>query len=159
MLHERYRNDDGLHYRPALNPAFRRRALENNHKRAAAAEALRIEQEKQRHRELALAEQTDLAEVAATSERRQPRTEFEKILYRVCTVFGVTVSELKSSRQGPEIAFARHAVCYWACRRTSMSLPQIGRLLGNRDHSTIHHGRNVYPQKRAKMGRALRKLR
>src|SRR5690606_6984630 len=87
------------------------------------------------------------------------RTEFQRVLDRLMPVFGITYTELKSHRRNREVVFARQAICYWLCRRTEMSLPQIGRMLGGRDHSTILWAKKAYPAKRAAMGRKLRPTR
>lgn len=84
---------------------------------------------------------------------------FAEIERRALKVFDIARSELRSPRNHADIAFARHFVMYWAARLTSLSMPQIGRLMGGKDHTTVLHGRNVYPAKRAKMGRYLRAAR
>jgi chromosomal replication initiation ATPase DnaA len=75
---------------------------------------------------------------------------------RICKAFGISFVSLRANRRDVETTLARHAVCYWACRLTGKSLPQIGRFLGNRDHTTVMHGRDAYVQKRARMGRTLK---
>jgi chromosomal replication initiation ATPase DnaA len=84
---------------------------------------------------------------------------FQRIEARACKLFRVKRAELYSCRRQRKLALARHFVMYWACRLTTLSLPQIGRLMGGRDHTTILHGRDAYPQKRAAMGRHLREVR
>lgn len=74
-------------------------------------------------------------------------------------VFNVTKAELHSNRRDRKVSFARQFVMYWAVRLTPMSLPQIGRLIGGRDHTTVLHGSNVYPQKRELRGRFLKPVR
>jgi chromosomal replication initiation ATPase DnaA len=81
-----------------------------------------------------------------------------QIVNRICRATGVSKHDLLSNRRDPNLVFARHAVIYWVCRRTNMSLPQIGRMLG-RDHTTCLHGKRVYIEKRAKQGRTLRPVR
>jgi chromosomal replication initiation ATPase DnaA len=80
------------------------------------------------------------------------------IARRICKAFGVSFVDLRADRRNAETVLARHAFCYWACRLTRKSLPQIGRFLGNRDHTTVMNGRNSYIVKRARMGRTLRPL-
>ena len=75
---------------------------------------------------------------------------------KACRAFKVTVSELHSARRFKHISFAKQFVMYWAVRLTPYSLPQIARLMGGIDHTTVLHGKRVYPEKRAKMGRFLR---
>jgi chromosomal replication initiation ATPase DnaA len=74
-------------------------------------------------------------------------------------VFGVSKKDLHGNRRYREIVFARQFVMYWAVRLTPLSLPQIGRLMGDRDHTTVLHGSDSYPEKRAAMGRHLRRVR
>lgn len=82
-----------------------------------------------------------------------------RVVSRICRATGVTRGELLSDRRNKEVVFARQAVFYWSQRLTKMSLPEIGRRMGGRDHTTVLHGARTYPQKRAKMGRHLRKAR
>ena len=81
-----------------------------------------------------------------------------RLLDRLAPRYGVTPAEVISQTRKARVVFARMAFCYWARRRTSKSYPQIGRFLGNRDHSTIIHSVSTYPAKRAAMGRHLRPL-
>jgi chromosomal replication initiation ATPase DnaA len=79
----------------------------------------------------------------------------DTIIRRICKALKVSHLHLASSRQDRRTALARQAVFYWAVRRTCLSLPQIGRQMG-RDHTTVLHGKRVYVEKRAYMGRTLR---
>lgn len=76
-----------------------------------------------------------------------------------CRVFKVTSTALRSDRRDRRLVMARQFVMYWACRLTPLSLPTIGKLLGNRDHTTILHGKDAYVKKRASMGRFLKSAR
>ena len=87
------------------------------------------------------------------------RHTYREIERRACRVFKVSVSEIRSNRRSRPIVFARQFVMYWAVRLTRLSLPQIGRLMGGRDHTTCLHGKREYPKKRAQMGRYLREAR
>lgn len=53
---------------------------------------------------------------------------------------GATVNELLSRRRSKPLVRARFAVIEAARRVTSYSLPQIGRELGGRDHTTVMNG-------------------
>lgn len=64
---------------------------------------------------------------------------FDAIMREASGIFGVPIEGLISSRRDAETALARHVVCYLAYKQTGLSLPAIGRLLGNRDHTTILH--------------------
>lgn len=84
---------------------------------------------------------------------------YHTIEARALRVFKITRAELRSDRRHREIVFARQFIAYWAVRRTSLSLPQIARLMGGIDHTTVLHGKRTYPEKREKMGRYLRPAR
>ena len=58
----------------------------------------------------------------------------------VANYFSVSEMELLGARRTKNITEARH-VLYWLCRElTPYSLPEIGRRLDGRDHTTILHG-------------------
>lgn len=84
---------------------------------------------------------------------------YREIERRACLLFHVKPSEVRSNRRAQSIVFVRQFIAYWACRLTPLSLPQIGRLMGGRDHTTCLHHKRKYPDKRAKMGRYLRPAR
>lgn len=60
----------------------------------------------------------------------------------VCAYYRVSVHELMSERRTARIIRPRHVLFYLAKALTVCSLPQIGRFLGGRDHTTILHGFN-----------------
>lgn len=100
-----------------------------------------------------------LAEERAIRKFTLPPAQFERIVSRACRVFKASRSELFSARRQRELAFARHFIMYWACRLTKLSLPDIGRRMGGRDHTTVLHGKRSYPKKRAAQGINLREVR
>lgn len=83
------------------------------------------------------------------------RHTYGDIEQRALRLFGVTRSDIRGKRRTNDIVFARQFIMYWTARLTVLSLPQIGRLMGNRDHTTVLHGTRIYPEKRARMGRHL----
>lgn len=83
---------------------------------------------------------------------------FAEIERRTCRLFKVRPTELYADRRHRRIVFARQFLMYWACRLTTLSMPQIGRLMRNRDHTTILHGTRAYVQKRAYQKRTLRPI-
>ena len=87
------------------------------------------------------------------------RPRLDKIVHRFCRVFNVSLTEVRSQRRDSEVSMARQAIYYWAWRLTELSSSQIGRRLGNRDHTTVLYGIRTYRRKRAAMGRNLRELR
>lgn len=84
---------------------------------------------------------------------------FREIEMKACRLFGARPNEIRSARNSRSVIFIRQFVMYWTVRRTSMSLPQIGRLMGHRDHTTIASGCKGYVAKRAAQGRYLRPAR
>lgn len=84
---------------------------------------------------------------------------YEKIESRLAAALHITQNEIRSRRTARNIVFARQAVMYWTVRLTAFSLPEIGRLMGGRDHTTILHGLKAYQQKRRMMRRYLRSIR
>jgi len=84
-----------------------------------------------------------------------PRSEFQRIERRAALVFGIRLIHIKGESRKRNVVLARQFIYYWACRRTSLSTPQIGRLLGGRDHTSCLAGVHSYRAKRARMGRFL----
>lgn len=53
--------------------------------------------------------------------------------------FGITIEDLKSDRRFPIFTQARHIAIYLVRRHLGLSLNEIGRHFGGRDHATILH--------------------
>ncbi len=64
----------------------------------------------------------------------------EVILDLAANYFGISVSELVGRARTAKIASQRQIVMYLIRAETGASLPQIGELLGGRDHTTVIHG-------------------
>lgn len=122
-----------------------------------AVEAYR-EAEDRRRREMAAEAQRKRAEYLAdvSGGSRVCVHTYREIERRALKLFRMKKHELHSNRRNRDIVFARQFVMYWTCRLTDRSLPQIGRLMGGLDHTTVHHGRKAYRAKRWEMGRILR---
>lgn len=69
----------------------------------------------------------------------RPRITVAEIAARVCHEFGVTASDMASSCRARPIARPRQVAMYLSRQLTPMSLPEIGRHFGNRDHTTVMH--------------------
>lgn len=82
------------------------------------------------------------------------RHTYREIERRACKLFNVKPSDIRSARRHRDIVFVRSFICYWTCRLTVLSLPQIGRLM-NRDHTSVLAAKIRYPERRGKMGRTL----
>lgn len=61
-----------------------------------------------------------------------------KILDRAARINGTTIMQICGSRGNRRVCLARAEAAY-ECQRAGLSSPVIGRVLGNRDHSTILH--------------------
>lgn len=60
------------------------------------------------------------------------------IIAQTAAKYGVTVIDMKSARRTRyALMQARFEACWRARNETLLSLPQIGRFLGNRDHTTV----------------------
>ena len=62
------------------------------------------------------------------------------IMEVVAEHFGFQTSDLISHKRNKEIAYPRQITMYLCREMTGLSLQQIGKDLGNRDHTTIRHG-------------------
>lgn len=61
------------------------------------------------------------------------------ILEAVARYFGVTVDELRGKARNKEIVAPRHLAMYLLREDARLSFPQIGQMLGGRDHSSVVH--------------------
>lgn len=61
------------------------------------------------------------------------------IVFAAATHFGFSVEEIKSARRSADLMKPRHIAMYLAREMTVQSFPQIGKVFGGRDHSTIVH--------------------
>jgi hypothetical protein len=69
-----------------------------------------------------------------------PKKTLKAITLEVARKHRMPVKDILSSRRSRPIVAARHEV-FWRCwKETALSLPQIGRLLGGKDHTTVLHG-------------------
>ncbi len=82
---------------------------------------------------------TDLAlEVLKVYVRPQDvAVDVTQIQREVARLFDVTVESLRGKRRTSAIAFARQVAIYMAKQLTQMTLVEIGKSFGNRDHSTV----------------------
>jgi len=62
------------------------------------------------------------------------------VLDRTAAHFSVTLDDLTGSRRDAPTAYARQVAMYLLRNDSSLSLPEIGRTLGGRDHTTALHG-------------------
>lgn len=63
----------------------------------------------------------------------------DEILERVCEHFSVTTTAVNSRSRKRDIVTARQVSMYLSQKYTKMPVSRIGKLIGNRDHSTVIH--------------------
>lgn len=76
----------------------------------------------------------------------QPPSEeiYFEVARNVCDFYGITLDELNSYKRTDKLVKPRHVICYILKEASSLKLSAIGRLLGDRHHSTVIHGhRNI----------------
>jgi chromosomal replication initiator protein len=69
--------------------------------------------------------------------RTDPIVHISDIESVVTTFFGITPADVHSSRKDRTVSLARSFSMYLARKHTRMSFPEIGRLLGNKNHATV----------------------
>ncbi|OGW16500.1 MAG: chromosomal replication initiation protein DnaA [Nitrospinae bacterium RIFCSPLOWO2_12_FULL_45_22] len=69
-------------------------------------------------------------------------TNIENIQKLVSRYFGITVAELRSSKRNKTISLPRQIAMYLCREMTKLSLPEIGRQFGGKDHTTVLHSVN-----------------
>jgi chromosomal replication initiator protein len=70
------------------------------------------------------------------------RTSVANIVEATATEFGLEKNALLARDRRPTVALARQVAMYVARELTSHSLPEIGRRIGNRNHTTVLHAVN-----------------
>lgn len=128
--------------------------------------ARRMESE-QRAKERAKAEKLELRRrrIAAMAEARRIKAKWaaqeeawikslnargvsvRSIIEHCCKKYSVSPLEIVSLRRTGRIVHARHIIVYLCCTLTTRSLPEIGRCLGGRDHTTAINSRERVKEK------------
>jgi chromosomal replication initiator protein len=63
-----------------------------------------------------------------------------QVIETVSKYFNISLQELVSASRNKELVVPRQVAMYLIRQETDASLPEIGGLLGGRDHSTVIHG-------------------
>jgi chromosomal replication initiator protein len=79
----------------------------------------------------------ELVDAVIPKARSAGQTPVEEIQQRVSQAFGISRAELVGSTRAATPLNARQVAIYLTRELTDLSLPQIGRLYGGRDHSTV----------------------
>ncbi len=69
--------------------------------------------------------------------RTDPIVHISDIASAVTTYFGITTADIYSSRKDRTVSLARSFTMYLARKYTRMSFPEIGRLMGGKNHATV----------------------
>lgn len=72
---------------------------------------------------------------------------WREIIEEVARKHGFFMAEMRSIRRGWPLVAARHEAMWRLRNETSMSLPEIGRRMGGRDHTTVIHGIRKHEQR------------
>ncbi|NPA06392.1 MAG: chromosomal replication initiator protein DnaA [Chloroflexi bacterium] len=72
--------------------------------------------------------------------QRRPRPTVDMVLDLVARTYDVTIEELKGKGRSRRVALPRQIAMYLLRTEVGLSWPQIGQVLGGRDHSTVMHG-------------------
>ena len=76
-------------------------------------------------------------------EDESPATKVEKIQKKTAEFFNIDVAEIIGRRRPANIVLARQVAMVVVRRKTTLSLQEIGRLFGGRDHGTVMHAMQV----------------
>lgn len=74
------------------------------------------------------------------SPKTRPRRLSIDVLREVSDQYGVSVETIKGPERFRRAVIARQAAMFELRRQTSLSYPQIGAVLGGRDHTTVIYG-------------------
>ncbi len=81
-----------------------------------------------------------LRDLFATQTRKEVTA--QGIMQTVADYYSITVNDLIRQTRRREITVPRQIAMYLTREMTNLSLPQIGQVFGNRDHTTVLHGCN-----------------
>lgn len=77
-----------------------------------------------------------LSDLLRTSERKVSLEEIQK---KVAAHYSIKLSDMSSDRRVRQVARPRQVAMYLAKKLTTLSLPEIGKNFGGRDHTTVLH--------------------
>ncbi|XME01947.1 chromosomal replication initiator protein DnaA [Lachnospiraceae bacterium C1.1] len=70
----------------------------------------------------------------------------EIIIAEVAKYYNTTAEDINSSRRNKEIVVPRQVAMYLCREKTDTALAEIGKIMGNRDHTTVIHGHDKIEQ-------------
>ena len=78
-----------------------------------------------------------------------PAATVDSVMKMVANYYTLSVSDLKSKNNSPQISYPRQIAMYLSKQLTHCSLPEIGRRFGGKHHSTVIHAIQKIERKRA----------
>lgn len=97
------------------------------------------------------------ADDAAQAHEGDEMITLEEITAAVSVAFNVSVGDMRGPYRTMEYVEARQCAFVLARKNTKLSLPQIGRYFGGRDHTTVLHGLRSFPKREKKFPEIRRK--
>ncbi len=89
------------------------------------------------NKEITLKEVKNFFGIKKSTEKK--KINYRRILSLVAKNFGVKTTDVCGKTRKKEIAIARHVAAYLLRKELELPLEEIGKILGNRDHTTIIH--------------------
>jgi chromosomal replication initiator protein len=71
---------------------------------------------------------------------RRTQVQPDEVVRRVADMFGITIDRILGRERTKQVALSRQIAMYLLREEANYSLPQIGAVLGGRDHTTIMYG-------------------
>ncbi|PWH18831.1 MAG: chromosomal replication initiator protein DnaA [Anaerolineae bacterium] len=71
---------------------------------------------------------------------RRPEIKAEQVIQAICQFYNIPMQRLFSAERSRKVALPRQIAMYLLHKEAQCSLPQIGELLGGRDHTTVLYG-------------------
>ena len=87
-------------------------------------------------------------EGVAIEVRRAPRITVSLVKATVAKFYKLTPAQLEGPRRTRNLVYPRQAAMYLAKTLTPNSFPQIGKMFGGRDHTTVMHAVRQVEQRR-----------
>ena len=81
-----------------------------------------------------------------TITQKVTRFDQKKVFSTICGYFDISTKDLTGPKRQKGLVLPRHIVMYLLCEELGMTVERVGQLLGNRDHTTIMHGRDKIKQ-------------
>lgn len=84
----------------------------------------------------------NVARFLSQSPKKPLTTDYRQVLSAVCSFFNVTLKDLTGPKRQKELVLPRHITMYILSEELSLTVERIGQVLGDRDHTTVMHGRD-----------------